>query len=283
MTTVLVVHEQSLQRLGLRMLLAAQPGLTVIGEAAGEVEAVRTSERLHPDVVVMDGGGLGTRGMESVRGIARYSRVLLLSPSLDDAPMYAALRAGAGGFVLPDVTPEQLAAAVHSVAVGDAVVSPGLTRELIDAVRRERPPTAAPGRTHRLDSLTGRERAVLTAVARGYSNAEIADRLSIAPTTVKSHVSNILTKIGARARVQAVTFAYETGLVHPAVAGPEWWAGAPTSALPRPAEPLARGAAGAAAGGTTGPAPSAVPARTTAARSAVPSRRAQARPLATAA
>ncbi|WP_306498090.1 LuxR C-terminal-related transcriptional regulator [Streptomyces sp. YU58] len=279
MTTVLVVHEQSLQRLGLRMLLAAQPGLTVIGEAAGEVEAVRTSERLHPDVVVMDGGGLGTRGMESVRGIARYSRVLLLSPSLDDASMYAALRAGAGGFVLPDVTPEQLAAAVHSVAVGDAVVPPGLTRELIDAVRRERPPTSAPGRTHRLDSLTGRERAVLTAVARGYSNAEIADRLSIAPTTVKSHVSNILTKIGARARVQAVTFAYETGLVRPAAAGPEWWAGAPTSALPRPAEALARDAAG----GTAGRAPSAVPARTAAARSAVPSRRAQAQPLAAAA
>ncbi|MFI9168451.1 LuxR C-terminal-related transcriptional regulator [Streptomyces lincolnensis] len=231
MTTVLVVHGQSLQRLGLRLLLAAQPALTVIGEAAGAAEAIRTSERLHPDVVVMDGGGLGPSGVETVRRVARLSRVLLLSPSGDDAPMYAALRAGAGGFVLPDVTPEQLAAAVHSVAVGDAVVSPGLTRELIDAVRRERPVgVAAPDRTHRLDSLTGRERAVLTAVARGCSNAEIAERLSIAPTTVKSHVSHILTKIGARARVQAVTFAYETGLVRPAqplpTPEPQRWSGA---------------------------------------------------------
>ncbi|MFI5673842.1 LuxR C-terminal-related transcriptional regulator [Streptomyces cellulosae] len=216
MITVLVVHQQSLQRLGLRMLLAARPGLTVVGETATEAEAIPLTERLRPDVVLMDGRGLGTGGIETVRRLARSTRVLLLSPTGQDTHASAALRAGAGGFVNPDVTPDQLTAAIHTVAVGDAVISPGLTRELIDTVRRQRPvPVAAP--VPRLGALTERERDVLTAVASGSSNAEIAERLSIAPTTVKSHVSHILTKIGARTRVQAVIFAYETGLLHPAM------------------------------------------------------------------
>jgi DNA-binding NarL/FixJ family response regulator len=216
MVTVLVVHRQSLQRLGLRMLLAAQPGLAVLGETAAEAEAIRMSDRLRPDVVLMDGGDLGLSGIETVRRVTRSSRVLLLGTAGHDAYAYAALRAGAGGFVLPDVTPDELTAAVRTVAAGDVVISPGLTRDLIDAVRSRRP-ADVPERAHRLGSLTERERDVLTAVASGCSNAEIAERLSIAPTTVKSHVSSILTKIGARARVQVVTFAYETGLMRPSV------------------------------------------------------------------
>jgi DNA-binding NarL/FixJ family response regulator len=215
MVTVLVVHQQSLQRLGLRMLLSAQPGLTVVGETPTETEAIRMSDRLRPDVVLMDGRGLGAGGIEAVRRIARSARVLLLGPADHDADAYAALRAGAGGFVLPDVTPDELIAALRTVAAGDAVISPGLTRQLIDTVRHGRPAAAASGPAHGVVTLTGRERDVVTAVASGCSNAEIAQRLSIAPTTVKSHVSSILTKIGARARVQVVSFAYESGLVRP--------------------------------------------------------------------
>ncbi|MDX3802945.1 response regulator transcription factor, partial [Streptomyces sp. AK04-3B] len=142
-------------------------------------------------------------------------RVLVLTSTSDAGYAYAALRAGAGGFLLKDATPDELTAAVRAVAAGDAVITPELTRALIDTVRHERaalPRDGAPGP----DALTERERDVLVAVACGWSNAEIAARLSIAPTTVKSHVSHILAKIGARARVQAVAFAYEYGLVHPA-------------------------------------------------------------------
>jgi DNA-binding NarL/FixJ family response regulator len=222
MINVLVVHAQTLQRLGLRMLLADRPGLTVVGEAATGTDAVRMSTALRPDIVLLASDLPGTNTVETVRRIARPdttgaggghpARVLLLAPAGPTEYPYAALRAGAGGCLPEDATPDQLASAVRSVAAGDAVITPGLTRALIDAVRRQRRP-AAPEPTLRLDTLTARERDVLTAVAAGWSNAEIAQRLSIAPTTVKSHVSNILTKTGARARVQAVVFAYESGLV----------------------------------------------------------------------
>ncbi|WP_151478194.1 LuxR C-terminal-related transcriptional regulator [Streptomyces albicerus] len=252
MITVLVVHDQALQRIGFRMVLAAQPDLTVVGEAADGAEAVRMSAELRPDVVLMDSRIRDQEGIDTIRRIARPeplpqvpeptrsgghpsrsgghpsrsggrpsrpgghpSRVLILTATGHDEYAYAALRAGVGGFLPEDATPDQLTAAVRVVATGDAVISPGLTRELIDAVRQERP-VLAPEREHRLGDLTERERDVLTAVASGWSNAEIAERLSIAPTTVKSHVSRILTKIGARARVQAVVFAYESGLVRPA-------------------------------------------------------------------
>jgi DNA-binding NarL/FixJ family response regulator len=212
--SVLIVHPQALQRLGLRMLLTARPGLTVVGETAAEAEAIALADRFRPDVVLMAGGELGTGGTQTVRRLSGSSRVLLLSPAGNDTWTCAALKAGAGGVVLPDVTPDELVAAVRTVAAGDAVVSPGVTRRLIDAVRRQRPASAPAARTGEPIGLTRRERDVLTAVASGCSNAEIAERLSIAPTTVKSHVSHILTKIGARGRVQAVSFAYEAGLVH---------------------------------------------------------------------
>lgn len=225
MTAVLIVHDQSLQRLGLRMLLAAQPGLTAVGEAADGAEGVRMSAELRPDVVLMDSRIPQRDGIDTIRRMTRPDplpragtrapRVLLLTPTHDEAHSYAALRAGAAGFVLHDATPDDLTSAIRSVAAGNAVITRSLTRKLIDAVRQQQP-TRPVGGELRLNALTERERDVLTAIASGWSNAEIATRLSIAPTTVKSHVSHILTKIGARARVQAVVFAYESGLVRPA-------------------------------------------------------------------
>lgn len=231
MVSVLIVNDQSLQRLGLRMLLGAEPGLTVAGEAADGAEAVRLSRALRPDVVLMDTHTSGTDGLDAVRRITRpprfdhplepagtpgpRPRVLVLTPAGDEEDAYAALRAGAGGFLPKDATPDELTAAVRIVASGEAVITPALTRALIDTVRRQDTTRPFP-RDADLGTLTERERDVLVAVASGWSNTEIASRLSIAPTTVKSHVSHILTKIGARARVQAVAFAYESGLVRPA-------------------------------------------------------------------
>ncbi|WP_234536402.1 LuxR C-terminal-related transcriptional regulator [Streptomyces shenzhenensis] len=243
MVSVLVVNDQSLQRLALRMLLSAEPGLTVVGEAADGDEAIRASAALRPDVVLMDGWLSRADVLDTIRRIARpaartrtpasasapapapapgftgeaasVSRVLMLTAAEREADAWAALRAGAGGFLLNDADPAELTAAIRVVAAGDAVITPGLTRALIDAVRQQHtvrplPRASGPG------ALTGRERDVLIAVAAGWTNAEIAQWLSIAPTTVKTHVSNVLAKIGARARVQAVTFAYESGLIRPA-------------------------------------------------------------------
>ncbi|NUV61080.1 response regulator transcription factor [Streptomyces sp. CAI-85] len=233
MVSVLIVNAQSLQRLGLRMLLGAAPGLTVAGETASGAEAVRLARALRPDVVLIDAHASGSDGLDTVRRIAHpahpspaphpappspappHPRILVLAPPGHERHAYAALRAGATGFLSEDATPDELIAAVRDVAAGEAVITPALTQALIDAVRRQDTVRTA-GRDVDLDTLTGRERDVLVAVASGWSNAEIASRLSIAPTTVKSHVSHILTKIGARARVQAVAFAYESGLVHPA-------------------------------------------------------------------
>ncbi|MDQ0579466.1 LuxR C-terminal-related transcriptional regulator [Streptomyces rishiriensis] len=231
MASVLVVNDQSLQRVGLRMLLTAEPDLTVVGDTASGAEAVRMSTALRPDVVLLGGVRPGTDVIGTIRRIAhpprltalpgpggpygQPPRILVLTSTGHDGHAYAALRAGAGGFLLKDATPHELTAAVRVVAAGDAVITPELTRALIDTVRHERVPRAGE-RAVGLDSFTERERDVLVAVASGWSNAEIAARLSIAPTTVKSHVSHILAKIGARARVQAVAFAYEYGLVRPA-------------------------------------------------------------------
>ncbi|MEV5847323.1 response regulator transcription factor [Streptomyces sp. NPDC051985] len=231
MVSVLVVNDQSLQRLALRMLLTAEPGLTVVGEAADGDEAIRASAALRPDVVLMDSHLSRADGIDTIRRLARPAqrtrtpgftgeeastpRVLVLTAADQEADAWAALRAGAGGFLLDDADPAELTAAIRVVAAGDAVITPGLTRALIDAVRLQHTVRPLP-RTSGLGALTQRERDVLVAVASGWSNAEIAQWLSIAPTTVKTHVSNVLAKIGARARVQAVTFAYESGLIRPA-------------------------------------------------------------------
>ncbi|MEU2620268.1 response regulator transcription factor [Streptomyces sp. NPDC007157] len=234
MVSVLVVNDQSLQRLALRLLLTAEPGLTVAGEATDGDGAIRASAALRPDVVLMDSRLSGAAGTETIRRLTRPAlrttrtpgfpaaaedayapRVLVLTAAEQEAEAWAALRAGAGGFLLDDADPAELTAAIRVVAAGDAVITPGLTRALIDAVREQHTVRPLP-RTTGLGALTERERDVLVAVASGWSNAEIAQWLSIAPTTVKTHVSHVLTKIGARARVQAVAFAYESGLIRPA-------------------------------------------------------------------
>ncbi|WP_460070427.1 response regulator [Streptomyces sp. YKOK-I1] len=218
MTTVLIVDDQALQRLGFRMLLEAQPDMAVAGEAASGSEAVRLTAELRPDVVLMDVRMPGMDGIEATRrivGSGGRSRVLVLTTFDLDEYAYDALRAGASGFFLKDARPDELVVGIRAVAAGDSVVSPGVTRRLIDTYT-SRHARRTPAQERRLGDLTPREHEVLTALAGGATNAEIAEALHLAESTVKSHVSRILTKIGARDRVQAVIFAYDVGLVRPA-------------------------------------------------------------------
>ncbi|GAB7110907.1 response regulator transcription factor [Streptomyces phaeofaciens JCM 4814] len=218
MTTVLIVDDQALQRMGFSMLLEAQSDVTVVGEATNGSEAVRMTAELRPDVVLMDVRMPGMDGIEATRrivGSGGRSRILVLTTFDLDEYAYDALRAGASGFLLKDALPEELVAGVRAVAAGDAVISPGLTRKLIDNFS-DRLPGHSPQQQSRLADLTPREREVLTAMATGWTNGEIAERLHLAESTVKSHIGRILTKIDARDRVQAVIFAYDTGLVRPA-------------------------------------------------------------------
>jgi DNA-binding NarL/FixJ family response regulator len=218
MTTVLVVDDQALHRFGFAMLLEQHPDLTVVGEAANGAEAVKLATELHPDVVIMDIRMPGMDGIEATRRIVTSgsrSHVLVLTTVDLDEDAYAALRAGASGFLLKDVKPDELVAAIRAVAAGDAVIAPGLTRKLID-VFSQKISHRSRDQERRLASLTDREREVLSAIACGYSNAEIAAHLRVAETTVKSHVGRVLAKTGARDRVQAVVFAYDVGLVRPA-------------------------------------------------------------------
>ncbi|MGW6740339.1 response regulator [Streptomyces sp. NPDC055025] len=225
MTTVLIVDDQALQRLGFRMLLEAQPDMTVVGEAAQGHDAVRMTAELRPDVVLMDVRMPGMNGIEATRRIAGSggrSRVLVLTTFDLDEYAYEALRAGAAGFFLKDARPEELVVGIRAVAAGDSIISPGLTRRLIDAFTARHADLDPPRHTdplgltreqrRRLAGLTHREREVLSAVATGRTNSEIAAHLQLAESTVKSHVSRVLAKINARDRVQAVIFAYDVGL-----------------------------------------------------------------------
>ncbi len=217
-TTVLLVDDQPLLRAGFRMVLASHAGIVVVGEAGDGLEGVREAERLCPDVVLMDIRMPGVDGVEATRRIVEAglpSRVLVLTTFDLDEYAFAALRAGASGFLLKDVPPDQLVAAIASVASGDAVVAPRVTRSLLSAFARDLPEAPQPGRDDAVGSLTEREREVLLLVARGLSNAEIAAELVVGETTVKSHVSKMLEKLGLRDRVQAVVLAYEAGLVVP--------------------------------------------------------------------
>ncbi|MER7580691.1 response regulator transcription factor [Kitasatospora sp. NPDC097691] len=221
MTTVLIVDDQPLQRYGFRMLLESQPDTEVVGEAAHGAEAVRLTADLRPDVVLMDIRMPGMDGIDATRRIVATggrSRILVLTTFDLDEYAHAALRAGASGFLLKDARPEDLLSGIRSVAVGDAVVAPAITRRLLDTYAHHlpvRPPGAPPAADPRLEALTEREREILVAIAQGWTNGEIATRLVLAESTVKTHVSRVLAKIGARDRVQAVIFAYDRGLTRP--------------------------------------------------------------------
>jgi DNA-binding NarL/FixJ family response regulator len=221
MIRVLLADDQSLVRMGFRMVLDAHEGVDVIGEAGDGAEAIAESARLHPDVVVMDVRMAGMDGIEATRRISAEvpdSRVLILTTFDLDEYAVAGLRAGASGFLLKDVQPGELVAAIKTVASGDAVVAPGVTRRLLDrfVVRsQDGSGRSEPVDSHKLGLLTDRERDVLGLIAQGLSNFEIAAELHLSEATVKTHVSRILSKLEVRDRVQAVIFAYETRLVRP--------------------------------------------------------------------
>jgi DNA-binding NarL/FixJ family response regulator len=217
MTTVLIADDQPLQRYGFRMLLEGTPETTVVGEAGNGAEAVRETERLRPDVVLMDVRMPGMDGIEATRRITAAgdrTRVLIVTTFALDEYVYAGLRAGASGFLLKDARPEELIAGIRAVASGDAVVAPSLTRKLMDAYA-EAVPDAAPAGDPRLTALSDREHEVLVAVGQGWTNTEIAERLVLTESTVKKHVGRVLAKLGARDRIQAVIVAYDAGLVRP--------------------------------------------------------------------
>ncbi|QGV79806.1 response regulator [Streptomyces ficellus] len=220
MTTVLIVDDQPLQRLGFRMLLESQDDMEIVGEAGNGTDAVRLAAQLRPDVALMDIRMPGLDGIDATRRIVATgdrTRVLILTTFDLDEYAYEGLRAGASGFLVKDALPNELLAGIRAVASGDAVVAPSLTRRLLDAYAHHLPPTpgspAAPD--PRLAQLTEREREILTVIGQGWTNTEIAERLHLAESTVKTHVGRILAKTGARDRVQAVILAYDTRLVSP--------------------------------------------------------------------
>jgi DNA-binding NarL/FixJ family response regulator len=215
--SVLIADDQALVRAGFRAILEAQPDITVAGEAHDGYDAVDLARRRRPNVVLMDIRMPGLDGIEATRRIITEAReqpvaVLMLTTFDLNEYVYAALRAGASGFLLKDVVPEQLIAAVRIVAGGDALIAPAITKRLIGQFARTAPPLTP---NANLSSLTPRVLQVLHLIARGLANAEIATELVVSDATVKTHVTRILTKLGLRDRVQAVVFAYETGLVSP--------------------------------------------------------------------
>jgi DNA-binding NarL/FixJ family response regulator len=216
-TRVVIADDQHLIRTGFRMILAAEPDIEVVGEAATGAEAVTLARELRPDVVLMDIRMPELDGIEATRRIIAenhkpQTKVLILTTFDLDEYVYDALRAGASGFLLKDVPAHQLAAGVRSVGEGDALLAPSITRRMIEQFAAAR----APGDVaHGLDELTPRELEVFRLLATGMSNGEIAAQLVVAETTVKTHVTRVLMKLGVRDRVQAVVLAYEAGIISP--------------------------------------------------------------------
>src|ERR671932_360159 len=218
MIRILIADDQALVRAGFKMILDAEEDLDVIGEATDGAQAVDLARRMKPDVVLMDIRMPELDGIEATRRVLAQAgdhavRVLMLTTFDLNEYVYEALRAGASGFLLKDVPPEQLAAGIRVVAAGEALLAPSITRRLIQEFAAATPakPAPPPG----LDELTARELEVFRLVARGLSNAEIAEELIVSETTVKTHVARVLMKLGLRDRVQAVVLAYEAGIAVP--------------------------------------------------------------------
>jgi DNA-binding NarL/FixJ family response regulator len=216
---VLIADDQRLVRAGFRMILTSEPDLTVVGEAGDGYEAVAESERLRPDVVLMDVRMPGIDGIEATRRIMRAAsppRVIVLTTFDRDDYVYEALRSGASAFMLKDAPEHQLLAAIRVVVEGGSLFAPSVTRRLIERFADAGRPSAP---AEQLAQLTARETEVLRLIARGLSNAEITDKLVVSPHTTKTHVTSILQKLNLRDRVQAVVLAYESGLVRPGDTG----------------------------------------------------------------
>ncbi len=215
---LLIVDDQALVRAGFKMILEAEPDMDVVGEATDGLEALKAARELQPDVVLMDVRMPELDGIEATRRLITEenvpTKVIMLTTFDMDEYVYEALRAGASGFLLKDVPPEQLVAGIRAVASGDALLAPSVTRRVIEEFVR-RPPDSVRVTRPELEELTDRELEVLKLIARGLSNAEIAKELFVSDTTVKTHVARILMKLRVRDRVQAVVFAYESGLVQP--------------------------------------------------------------------
>ncbi|WP_406106716.1 response regulator [Micromonospora globbae] len=212
MIRVLVVDDEQLVRSGLRMILEAAPDITVVGEAADGAEALAEAERLRPDVVLLDVRMPGTDGLTAApRVVAAGPKVVMLTTFDVDEYVHHALRAGAVGFLLKDTPPRDLAAAVRTVAAGNAMLAPTVTRRLIDSFA-ERGPARREAARRRLDPLTERELAIVREVARGHANAEIARRLTMSEATVKAHVSRALAKLGLTNRVQVAILVHDADL-----------------------------------------------------------------------
>jgi DNA-binding NarL/FixJ family response regulator len=221
MIRVLLADDQELVRSGFRLILEMAEGIDVVGEAEDGREAVELAKELKPDVVLMDVRMPDVDGIEATRRIVgggtASPAVLVLTTFDDDEYVFGALQAGAAGFLLKDAGPDVLAAAVRTVAAGDALVDPSVTRRVVErwvALEASSPVTPHPGQAA-VDTLSAREREILVGLARGRTNRELAEELIVSEATVKTHVSNLLTKLGVRSRVQAVVLAYEAGVVRP--------------------------------------------------------------------
>ncbi len=216
--TVVLADDQALMRMGFRMVLDAEEGISVVGEASDGSSAVAQARALKPDVILMDVRMPGMNGIDATAAITQQcpdTKVLILTTFDLDEYAFAGLRAGAAGFLLKDTRPAELAEAIRTVAGGEAVVSPRVTRRMLEMFASHLPDSAGEESREdpRISSLTPREREILVLMAQGLSNAEIAEGLVVSATTVKTHVGNVLAKLGVRDRVQAVVVAYETGLM----------------------------------------------------------------------